>query len=255
VEADRPAVSPAAVVAPEADLAEDVRVAPGAVVYRNARIGAGSVIGAGAVIHAGTEIGSGCTIEEGAVLGKTPRLRAGSHAAGATLAPLVLEDDVTVCCGAVLYAGARIGAGAIVGDQAQVRERSSIGPGSVVGRGSAVDFGAIVGARASIQTGVYVTAEAIVEDDVFLGPGVLTTNDDTMARHPRGDRLRGPVFRRACRVGGGAVIVPGVEIGEEAFVAAGAVVTRDVGPREVVMGVPARVVRRVQDADLIERWR
>jgi acetyltransferase-like isoleucine patch superfamily enzyme len=255
VEADRPAVSPTAVVAAEADLGEDVRVAPGAVVYGNARIGAGTAIGAGAVIHAGTEIGSRCTIEEGAVLGKTPRLRAGSHAAGSTSAPLVLEDDVTVCCGAVLYAGARIGAGVIVGDQAQVRERSSIGPGSVVGRGSAVDFGAIVGAHASIQTGVYVTAEAIVEDDVFLGPGVLTTNDDTMARHPRGDRLRGPVFRRACRVGGGAVIVPGVEIGEEAFVAAGAVVTRDVGPREVVMGVPARVVRRVQDADLIERWR
>jgi UDP-2-acetamido-3-amino-2,3-dideoxy-glucuronate N-acetyltransferase len=255
VEADRPAISPTAVVAAEADLGEDVCVAPGAVVYGDARIGAGSVIGAGAVIHAGTEIGSRCTIEEGAVLGKTPRLRAGSSAAGAALAPLVIEDDVTVCCGAVLYAGARIGAGAIVGDQAQVRERSSIGPGSVVGRGSAVDFGAIVGARASIQSGVYVTAEAIVEDDVFLGPGVLTTNDDTMARHPRGDRLRGPVFRRACRVGGGAVIVPGVEIGEEAFVAAGAVVTRDVGAREVVIGVPARVVRRVQDADLIERWR
>jgi len=189
------------------------------------------------------------------VLGKTPRLRPGSHAAGGALAPLVIEADVIVCCGAVLYAGARIGAGVIVGDQAQVRERSSIGPGSVVGRGSAIDFGATVGARASIQSGVYVTAQAIVEDDVFLGPGVLTTNDDTMARHPPGDRLRGPVFRRACRVGGGAVIVPGVEIGEEAFVAAGSVVTRDVGSREVVMGVPARVVRRVEDSDLLERWR
>jgi acetyltransferase-like isoleucine patch superfamily enzyme len=63
------------------------------------------------------------------------------------------------------------------------------------------------------------------------------------------------VFRRACRVGGGAVIVPGVEIGEEAYVAAGAVVTRDVGAREVVMGIPARVVRRVPDEDLLERWR
>jgi acetyltransferase-like isoleucine patch superfamily enzyme len=189
------------------------------------------------------------------VLGKTPRLRAGSEAAGWVLAPLVIEDEVTVCCGAVLYAGARVGVGAIVGDQAQVRERASIGRGAVVGRGSAVDFGATVGARASIQTGVYVTAGAIVEDDVFLGPGVLTTNDDTMDRHPRGDPLRGPVFRRACRIGGGAVIVRGVEIGEEAFVAAGAVVTRDVGPREVVMGVPARVVRRVEDSDLLEHWR
>jgi acetyltransferase-like isoleucine patch superfamily enzyme len=246
---------PTAFVAAGVELGEDVHIAPGAVIYEDARIGAGSRIGACAVVHTGTEIGAGCTIEEGAILGKTPRLRAGSHAAGGKLAPLVIDRDVTVCCGAVLYAGARIGAGAIIGDQAQVRERTSIGPGAVVGRGSAIDFGATVGARASIQTGVYVTAEAIVEDDVFLGPGVLTTNDDTMARQPRGARLRGPVFRRACRVGGGAVIVPGVEIGEEAFVAAGAVVTRDVGPREVVLGVPARVVRRVTDEDLLERWR
>ena len=106
-----------------------------------------------------------------------------------------------------------------------------------------------------IQTGVYVTAGAVVEDDVFLGPGVLTTNDDTMGRHPPGVPLQGPTFRRACRVGGGAVLVPGVVIGEEAFVAAGALVTKDVGPREVVMGVPARAVRRVPDEDLIERWR
>ncbi len=102
---------------------------------------------------------------------------------------------------------------------------------------------------------MYVTAGSVVEDDVFLGPGVLTTNDDTMGRHARGEPLRGPVFRRACRVGGGVVLVPGVEIGEEAFVAAGALVTRDVGPRQVVMGVPARVVREVPDEDLLERWR
>ena len=118
-----------------------------------------------------------------------------------------------------------------------------------------MDFGAVVGARVLIQTGVYVTGGAVVEDDVFLGPGVSTTNDHAMGRHPRGEPLLGPVFRRACRVGGGVVLTPGVEIGEEAFVASGAVVTRNVGPREVVMGVPARVVRRVPDEDLIERWR
>jgi acetyltransferase-like isoleucine patch superfamily enzyme len=154
----------------------------------------------------------------------------------------------------VVYAGAYIAARAIIGDQAQVRERARIGPGSVVGRGSSVDFGAQVGARVLIQTGVYVTGGSLVEDDVFLGPGVLTTNDDTMGRHPRGEPLKGPTFRRACRVGGGVVLVPGVEIGEEAFVAAGALVTKDVGAHEVVMGVPARVVRRVPDEDLIERW-
>jgi acetyltransferase-like isoleucine patch superfamily enzyme len=173
---------------------------------------------------------------------------------GMEIGPLVLEANVTVCCGAVVYAGSRIGAGAIIGDQAQVREAVTIGSQSVVGRGSAVEFGVRIGERVLIQTDVYVTAGCVVEDDVFLGPGVLTTNDDTMGRHPAGEPLQGAVFRRACRVGGGVVLVPGVEIGPEAYVAAGAVITRNVAEREVVMGVPARIVRRVPDADLIERW-
>jgi acetyltransferase-like isoleucine patch superfamily enzyme len=76
-----------------------------------------------------------------------------------------------------------------------------------------------------------------------------------MGRLPPGAPLRAPILRRACRIGGGVVLVPGVEIGEEAFVAAGALVTRDVGPRAVVMGVPARLVRQVGEEDLLERWR
>lgn len=239
-----------------AELGQGVSIAPGAVVHDGARIAQGVTIGAGAVIMAGATIGQDCVIEPGAVIAKQPRLRAGSSARSEHgLGELVLESGVTVCAGAVVYAGSRIGTGAIIGDQSQVRERVTIGAGTVVGRGSSVDFAAVVGDRVLIQTGVYVTGGTVVEDDVFLGPGVLTTNDDTMGRHLRGAGLRAPMFRRACRVGGGAVIVPGVEIGAEAFVAAGAVVTSDVGEREVVMGIPARTVRRVEDEDLLEAWR
>lgn len=250
-----PELSLAAYVAPGAQLADDVTVAPGAVVHAEVRIGPGVRIGSGAVIHAGTALGDGCLIEDGAVLGKLPRLRSSSSAARPQKpAPLVLEAQATVCCGAVVYAGARLGAGVIVGDQAQIRERASIGRDSVVGRGSSVDFDAVVGQRVSIQTLVYVTSGALVEDDVFIGPGVTTTNDHTMGRHPPGEALDGPTLRRACRIGGGATIVPGVEVGEEAFIAAGAVVTRDVAPRAVVMGVPGRVIRKVADQDLLSRW-
>ncbi|HEX2084894.1 MAG TPA: acyltransferase [Solirubrobacteraceae bacterium] len=210
-------------------------------------------VGANVVVHAGTVVGSGCVIEDNVVLGKVPKLARTSAAAGRPVEPLVVGDRVTLCAGCIVFAGASIGDGAIVGDQAYVRERAVIGAGTVVGRGSAIDNDVTIGARVRIQTNVYVTAGSVVEDDVFLGPCATTTNDDTMSRHPDPDApvLRGATLRRACRIGGGAVLVPGVEVGEEAYVAAGAVVTRDVPPRTVVMGVPARVVREVPASDLL----
>jgi acetyltransferase-like isoleucine patch superfamily enzyme len=218
------------------------------------QIGEGVSFGAHVVVHDGTTIGDGCTIEDGAVLGKRPRLARGSSAAG-EVGDLEIGARVTVCCGAVVFAGSTIADEAILGDQCHVRERSRIGARSVIGRGSAIDNDVAVGARVKIQTNVYITAFSAVEDDVFVGPGATTTNDDTMARHGSEYSLRGATLRRACRVGGAAVLTPGVEVGEEAFVAAGAVVTGDVPARAVVMGVPARVVREVGEQDLLERWR
>ncbi len=248
-------ISPAAHIDPAAVLGEGVTIAPGAVIYERAELGDGVAVGANSVIHAGVKISAGCVIEDCVVLGKRPRLKPGSSAAGVQFADLVLGEGVTVCCGAVVYAGAVVGARAIIGDQSQVREGSRVGERSVVGRASCVDFSATVGDRVSIQTGVYVTSYAVVEDYVFLGPGVFMTNDNTMGRHPKGEGLHAPIVRRAARIGGASVLVPGVEIGEEAFVAAGAVVTRDIAPREVVVGVPARLMRQVEDSELLGRWR
>jgi len=228
--------------------------APGLLLGEGVQIGAGVTFGAYVVVHEGTTIGDGCTIEDHAVLGKRPRLAAGSGAHG-DVGPLELAAGSTVCAGAVVFAGAGIGEGAILGDQSFVRERCTVGAGSVIGRGSVVDNDVRVGARVRVQTNVYLAAFSVIEDDVFLGPGVTSTNDDTMARHGAGTPLRGATLRRACRVGAGAVLTPGVQIGEEAFVASGALVTRDVPARAVVMGVPARVIREVPEDDLLERWR
>ena len=212
-------------------------------------------IGGHVVIHAGTVLGHDVRLQDAVVIAK-PLALGPQSTATAEAGPLTeLEDGVTVCSGAVVVAGARVGAGSVIGDQAQVRERAVIGEGSVIGRGSAVDNDVTVGNRVRVQTGCYLTAYSVVEDDVFVAPGVTLTNDDTMGRHGPEYEIRGATLRRACRVGGGAVLTPGVEVGEEAFVAAGAVVTSDVPARAVVMGVPARVVREVGDDDLLERWR
>ncbi|MFL5855811.1 MAG: DapH/DapD/GlmU-related protein [Solirubrobacteraceae bacterium] len=232
------------------------RDAVGLVVGEDVDLGEEVRFGAHVSVGPGTVVGDECVVEDGVVLGKVARLARTSMAVRAEAPePLVLGGGVTVCTGAVVYAGARVGARAILGDQAQVRERAVVGADSVIGRGATVDNDVVLGERVRVQTLVYLAAYSTVEDDVFVGPGVVTTNDHTMMRHPRDQALLGVTLRRACRVGGGAVLTPGLEVGEEAFVAAGALVTRDVPARAVVMGVPARAVREVSDEDLVERWR
>ena len=166
-----------------------------------------------------------------------------------------IGPDVLIGGHVVIHAGVEIGAGARVGDHAQIRDGAKIGPGATVGSLSSVDPGVRIGARASVQARCYLSAGTVVEDDAFIGPGVTLANDNTMDRHPEEFELEGPLLRRACRVGAGVVVCPAIEIGEEAFVAAGAVVVADIAPRSVVMGVPARSIRRVPDEDLLERWR
>lgn len=229
--------------------------APGLLLGEDVKIGEGVRFGAYVVVHAGTVIGDGCDVQDGAILGKPPKLARHSSTPREQPRPLALGAGTVVCARAIVFAGADVGEGAILGDQSYVRERARIGAGTVIGRGSAVDNDVVVGARVRVQTDVYLTAFSVLEDDVFVGPGACTTNDDTMSRHGPEYALRGATLRRACRVGGGAVLCPGVEVGEEAFVGAGAVVTRDVPARSVAIGVPARVVREVPDADLVEHWR
>ena len=228
---------------------------PGLLLGDGVQVGERVRFGAYVVVHPGTVIGDDCEIQDGAIVGKAPKLARHSSASREQPPPLVLGAGAVVCARAIVFAGADVGAGAILGDQSFVRERARIGAGSVVGRGSAIDNDVLIGERVRIQTDVYITAFSELEDDVFVGPGVCTTNDSTMARHDPDYAIRGARLRRACRIGGAAVLCPDVEVGEEAFVAAGAVVTKDVPARGVVMGVPGRAVREVPDEDLLERWR
>jgi UDP-2-acetamido-3-amino-2,3-dideoxy-glucuronate N-acetyltransferase len=229
--------------------------APGLVLSPTASVGEDVRFGAHVVVHDDVVIGDGVVVQDGVVLGKAPTLSPRSSMAGAaTSTPLVVEEGAAICAQAIVFAGTRIGRGTIIGDQAFVRERTVIGEGCVIGRAATVDCDVTIGDRVRVQSQVYITAFSLIEDDVFIGPCAMTTNDNTMARRPPDEPMQGATLRRACRIGGGAVLVPGVEIGEEAFVAAGAVVTNDVPSRGFVMGVPARVVRQVPEDQLLERW-
>jgi acetyltransferase-like isoleucine patch superfamily enzyme len=204
-----------------------------------------------AIVHPDTVIGDGCKILDYAVVGKQPVLSPRSTAKREELAPTELGDGTIVSTGAIVFAGTRIGARVIVGDQACVRERVTIGDDVVIGRGALVENDTTIGALTKIQADAYITAYSTLEDDVFIAPCVVTTNDNFQGRtERRRELIKGPTIRRGARIGGGAILCPGVEIGEEAFVGAGAVVVKDVPPGVVVVGNPAGVLRDVPPAEL-----
>jgi UDP-2-acetamido-3-amino-2,3-dideoxy-glucuronate N-acetyltransferase len=206
-----------------------------------------------AIVHPGTVLGEGVKVLEHAVVGKQPSLGARSTAKRDPLPPTVIGAGTVVSTGAVVFAGSQIGESCIVGDQSCIRERVVMGDDCVLGRGSLIENDTTVGAGTRIQAGAYVTAYSTLEEDVFIAPCVVTTNDNFMGRtEQRKTLMKGPTIRRGARVGGGAILCPGIEIGEEAFVGAGAVVTKDVPARKVVVGSPARVLRDVHPAELRE---
>src|SRR5688500_8665423 len=194
-----------------------------------------------ATVHAGTVLGDGVKVLENAVVGKQ-------------LGPARIGDGAVISTGAIVFAGTEVGARVIVGDQACIRERVTLGEDVVVGRGSLVENDTTIGARTKIQAEAYVTAYSTLEEDVFIAPCVVTTNDNFMGRtEQRLTLMKGPTIRRGARIGGGAILCPGIEVGEEAFVGAGAVVTKDVPPRALVVGNPARVLRDVPAEELLGR--
>ena len=209
-----------------------------------------------ATVYPGTVIGNGCKILDGAVVGKQPSLSARSTAAREELPPLELGPGTIVSTGAIVFAGSKIGARVIVGDQACVRENVTVGDDVVIGRGSLVENDTTIGALTKIQADAYITAYSTLEDNVFIAPRVITTNDNFMGRTERRHALtQGPTIRRGARIGGAAVLCPGIEVGEEAFVGAGAVVVRDVPARALVVGNPARQLREVPDEELLAEQR
>jgi len=144
---------------------------------------------------------------------------------------------------------AHIGANVKVWHRAQIREGANIGANCIIGKDVYIDFDVAIGANSKIQNGVYVYHGATIEEGVFLGPGVILTNDRSpRAINPDGslkaatDWQVSPILiRRGASIGAGAIVLPGITVGEFAMIGAGAVVTRDVPPHGLVYGNPGRL--------------
>lgn len=197
-------------------------------------------IGANVVIHDGVDVEAGALLDHGVVLGRIARRTRGSHTQPAEVrGPTVVGVGAVVCPYAVVEAGVWIGSEAFVGDHAVIRTGATLGAGAAVGAFCVLSSEVKLGERVRMQSHCGIGPGVVIEDDAFLGPAVRILTGRTMSHRPRAT----PILRRGCQIGAGARIMQGVEIGEEAVVGAGAVVTADVPAGDTVRGMPARSPR------------
>ena len=220
----------------------------------NAVIGENCRIGSGVIIYPGTLIGSDVRIDESAVLGKPPMKAALSALTDERERPsLKVGNRCLIGVGAVIYEGTTLGEDLLIADLATIREDVTVGDKTIIGRGVAVENKCSIGARCKIETNTYICSLSNIADDCFVAPGVITTNDNFLGRtKERFKYHKGITMKRGARIGGGAVILPGIVINEDGVVGAGSVVTKDVPPGVIVAGNPARKLRDVPIEQLLE---
>jgi acetyltransferase-like isoleucine patch superfamily enzyme len=215
-------------------------------------LGENVTIGNNVSFYPAVIIGEGCQILDGAVLGRPP------ISAGNTNRPidgrfrtLSIGPDSVIGANTVLYTGLTIGPQVLIGDLATLREDCTLAQKVVIGRGVMVMYQTTIGDRSRVIDGAILTGNMIIESDVFIGPGVNSINDNDVYLKRFGlssFEVRGPTIRRFALIGAGANLAAGIEIGMGAIVAPQAMVTQDVPAWTVVAGVPARVVRSVDES-------
>lgn len=224
-------------------------------VSATARIGANVIVGPGVTIEDGAVVGRNVTlvadivVKSNAVIGDNAIVGYRDSDASELLTPeerlVVIGECAKVRSGAVLYWGVSVGDRSQLGHSAVIRERTEIGSGTYIGPLSVVEHDTKIGDFVGVQTKCYLTAHCDIGPYTFFGPGVITSNDNAMSHRRAGHarHLVGPQTQRYVRVGAGAVLLPGVILEEGCVVGAGSVVTCDIPPYKVAVGVPARVVR------------
>lgn len=192
-------------------------------------------------VYDGVELASDAVVEEYCVIGVPPR--------GKKEGELVtrIGSGAHLRSHTVIYAGNRIGKGFQTGNKVNIREMNEIGDNVSVGTLSVIEHHVIIGDGVRIHSQVFVPEYSVLEEDAWLGPNVVLTN----AKYPLSpgvkESLHGPLIKKGAKIGANATLLPGLTVGRNALVGAGAVVVRDVPDGAVVAGNPARVIKVIAD--------
>jgi len=230
-------------------LGSNVVVKEYAIVRDDVVLGDNVIIHPHVVIESGVRLGDNVEVFPGAYIGKEPK------GAGATARTpifnkkIVIGNNTSIGPNAVIYCDVTIGNNTLIGDGASIREQCSIGNYCIISRCVTVNYNATIGNKTKVMDLTHITGNCIIGDDVFISVGVNMANDNNVgpsATYSK-DKIKGPEIKDDVVIGIGAILLPKILIGERAFVAAGAVVTKDVEPSTLVAGIPAKFVRNLDN--------
>lgn len=241
-------------ISEKAKIGSNVKIGRFSVIEDNVIIGDNCIIGHNVVVHEGSSIRNNVRIDDNTVIGKSPMRAVNSiFKDEKEIDGCIIGNECLIGAGAIIYCGCTIKEKTLIADLAVVRENVTIGSKTIIGKGATIENFCEVGSNCKIQTNVYLTAYSKVEDFVFIAPCVTTSNDNYAARSKeRFGKFKGVTIKKGGRIGAGAVILPGKNIYEDGFVAAGSVVTKDVEKATIVAGNPAKKFRKVPKDQLLE---
>jgi acetyltransferase-like isoleucine patch superfamily enzyme len=235
-------------------IGENLIIGRNSILEKNVNIGSNCIIGHNVVIKEGTKIGTSVRIDDNTVVGKQPlRSKRSIFKSEKVYEPASIGDKCLIGAQVIIYTGCTIDNNVLIADSAAVREDVKIGEYTIIGRSCTVENFTTIGKKCKLETNSYITAYSVLEDFCFIAPGVVTTNDNYMGRtEERFKHFKGVTVRKGGRIGGGAVILPGIEIGEDAVIAAGSIVTKNVPAGKIFAGVPAKEFRNTPDEQLLK---
>lgn len=217
------------------------------------QIGKNVKFGKNVVLYNKVQIGNNVTIEHNSIIGYNHLTHLRREYVDK---PLVTKigDNVLIRPNSTIYAGCKLENNVTVNSNTVIREFTVIGERSFLGNGVVVEGYTQIGKHVAIHAQCHITAKAIIGDYVFFGPLVTTANERKISWQRNVEQfIQGPVIERGVRIGAGAIVLPGVRVGREALIGAGAVVTNDVPPFKVVMGIPAKVVKDIPKEERLSR--
>lgn len=228
----------------------DVTFGSGVCIGQNVVIGAGSILSSGVKIYPQTKIGQNVQILENSVIGRPTIVpdvgglvkRKMDEDIGGTS----IGDSSIIGACVVLYRGSVLGQRNIICDLTSIREKCVLADDILLGRGVMVQVNTHIGARTKIMDQCHLPGDMVIEEDVFLSTQVCGASENSLGRFDSTGKWNGPYIKKGAYIGVNATLLPGVTIGENSVVGAGALVTKDVSDKTLVMGVPAKFVRIVE---------